>query len=580
MNFGITAAKYTAAFENLTGETFEDSQVFKLNKEATVDVIDYLDGEDNLDDMQKALKLQDKASSEIAIFVENTAELEAIVLENEKKILDGSATPQDVVNANEALATACALFGFDKPIVCGFEDIGNDTIKALKVANEGIGDTIAKGFTAVIDFFKKFFGGIWKFIKGLFGMGEQDTEAASKKVEQAKVIVEENKNEPIEPAKVNIEKTEIVTAVKGKNNEEAKKLIQDAHAEIKQNRDNEHNEKVANITNSSISRVEDMTIESLRICDVLLNTLKRHTIITSNDSNNVGMANLIKEAIKQAKDADSPSLFGEVCKSNISILKGISDSMCHLAKISDLTIEEASVEFEKSSHNYNKGFDYVENIAKHEAGYYGVGGKLDFLDGIKQEFDGKNVSCFSCLVVPVRNSQYNAGDAAKFKKITDFNFQVGFNMPITYVVTSGHEIKTVTKVAMFRKEIDINYNLLGTFEEFINYSWLNVNHSLANVDELIKESKSNNKKLKEIFNSAMLEAKSIVDKIELDLAPGKVKNNIVNSNHLLSSVKSMASALVNSSRIYADEKHLYTIASLLKELIEYKAKLGKFDAKK
>ena len=26
MNFGITAAKYVAAFENLTGETFEDSK--------------------------------------------------------------------------------------------------------------------------------------------------------------------------------------------------------------------------------------------------------------------------------------------------------------------------------------------------------------------------------------------------------------------------------------------------------------------------------------------------------------------------------------------------------------------------
>ena len=180
MIFGITAAKYTAAFENLTGETFEDSQVFKLNKEATVDVIDYLDGEDNLDDMQKALKLQDKASSEIAIFVENTAELEAIVLENEKKILDGSATPQDVVNANEALASACALFGFDKPIVCGFEDIGNDPIKALKVANEGIGDSISKGFDAVIKFFKKLFAGLWNFIKGLFGYEEKKIENLEK----------------------------------------------------------------------------------------------------------------------------------------------------------------------------------------------------------------------------------------------------------------------------------------------------------------------------------------------------------------------------------------------------------------
>lgn len=173
MNFGITAAKYTAAFENLTGETFEDSQVFKLNKEATVDVIDYLDGQDNLDDMQKALKLQDKASSEIAIFVENTQELEAIVLENEKKILDGSATPQDVVNANEALTTACALFGFDKPVTAGFEAIGNDPVESLKIANEGLGDTISKGFTAVIDWFKKFFAGIWKFIKGLFGSTEE-----------------------------------------------------------------------------------------------------------------------------------------------------------------------------------------------------------------------------------------------------------------------------------------------------------------------------------------------------------------------------------------------------------------------
>lgn len=180
MNFGITAAKYTAAFENLTGETFEDSQVFKLNKEATVDVIDYLDGQDNLDDMQKALKLQDKASSEIAIFVENTAELEAIVLENEKKILDGSATSQDVVNANEALASACALFGFDKPIVCGFEDIGNDPVKALKVANEGLGDSISKGFDAVIKFFKKLFAGIWNFIKGLFGYEEKKIENLEK----------------------------------------------------------------------------------------------------------------------------------------------------------------------------------------------------------------------------------------------------------------------------------------------------------------------------------------------------------------------------------------------------------------
>ena len=183
MNFGITAAKYTAAFENLTGETFEDSQVFKLNKEATVDVIDYLDGQDNLDDMQKALKLQDKASSEIAIFVENTSELEAIVLENEKKILDGSATPQDVVNANEALATVCALFGFDKPVTAGFEAIGNDPVESLKIANEGLGDTIAKGFTAIIDFFKKLFTGIWKFIKGLFGQNDEKNEQATKNLE-------------------------------------------------------------------------------------------------------------------------------------------------------------------------------------------------------------------------------------------------------------------------------------------------------------------------------------------------------------------------------------------------------------
>ena len=341
MNFGITAAKYTAAFENLTGETFEDSQVFKLNKEATVDVIDYLDGEDNLDDMQKALKLQDKASSEIAIFVENTSELEAIVLENEKKILDGSATPQDVVNANEALTTACALFGFDKPVTAGFEAIGNDPIESLKIANEGLGDTIANGFKAVIEWFKKFFAGIWKFIKGLFGSTEEKTTMAVENIAKTEEVLKE------------------ANANKQKINSEMKTRVKYKEGRVKGKKRSSGNE---DLTISNESDVEEEI--SVKLDDVLTSIKKIGVFIfDKNQSLDGVLSNMNK--LKHVPEM-SKGMISEV-ESSIATMKKQYDQVIMEAKT--MTPEEILAKVVSDAREVASGEDLVKYFNEQLRGY-------------------------------------------------------------------------------------------------------------------------------------------------------------------------------------------------------------------
>lgn len=311
--------KYNVAFENLTGETVDGTQVFKLNKEATVDVIDYLDGQDNLDDMQKALKLQDKAVAEITIIVENTEELEDIIKANEAKILDGTATPQDVMVANEALSDACALFGFDKPTVAGFEAMGDNPVESLKIANEGIGDTIANGFKAVIEWFKKFFTGIWKFIKGIFVKEEQIDKQVTENISNIKEA-ESNINQT-EVIKVieEIKTSALANEINNKTIVEVKEIINKESTEEVKNDTGSHKVLLSNTVNlmQALKVLGDPNDKSMKFSDLFKHFTKyvsgvtmfaeaEHFWLTGNNYNNTKiLPGLLSEAMGEGKDVDS-----------------------------------------------------------------------------------------------------------------------------------------------------------------------------------------------------------------------------------------------------------------------------------
>ena len=182
------------SLENLTGETIEGSENV-INAGAVVDVIDYIESGDNINEMQQAALLQTKASEELGLIIETTEQLEDFIAEKTEQLENGVVTGDDVIVANEALAQACALYGLEKPIVCSFEDIGQDPKQALKVTLEGIGDAIANGFKAIIEWFKKLFAGIWKFLKGLFGNSKDKSEKISEASNELKVEVTEVKKD-------------------------------------------------------------------------------------------------------------------------------------------------------------------------------------------------------------------------------------------------------------------------------------------------------------------------------------------------------------------------------------------------
>ena len=190
------------AFENLTGDSVEEQVVIVETTPATVDVLDYVDQNDNQDQMNKAIALRTFAMNELTTIIEATNTLIDVVESNNTKIEEGNVRAQDVIVANEALAQACALFGIAKPTTFSFESTRQDPVGMLKAANEDIGDTISKGFSAVIKFFKDLFAGIWKFIKGLFVKEEAKVEEIKKTTEviakNQPALDEATKRKPIE----------------------------------------------------------------------------------------------------------------------------------------------------------------------------------------------------------------------------------------------------------------------------------------------------------------------------------------------------------------------------------------------
>ena len=213
------------SFEDVTGDSIEGSENV-INAGAVVDVIDYIEGEDNTNEMQQAALLASKASEELGIFTETNDQLEQFVAEKTELLENGVITGDDVMAANEALAQACALYGIEKPAVCSFEAIGQDPKQALKVALEGIGETISKGFDAIIQFFKKFFAGIWNFIKGLFGSEEAKQKEIENKVNEVINIVNNDlKTKTFKTARATVKNSLSFKKLENKNIEEALEIV-------------------------------------------------------------------------------------------------------------------------------------------------------------------------------------------------------------------------------------------------------------------------------------------------------------------------------------------------------------------
>ena len=228
--FNKKLERLQAAFENLT-EGVEEQEVIINNIPTTVDVIDYIDQDDNLYEINKAVTLQTLAMNELSSIINNVDSLSKVVESNNNKIEEGNVRAQDVLIANEALSRACVIFGYEKPIVCSFESIGQNPLEALRVTNEGIGETISKGFEAIIKFFKNLFIGIWNFIKGIFK--DEKLEQAKKNNEEAAKWLENYNKEKEDISKMLSDAKIEINIDNVSNIEEAKKIIEENTPEHK-----------------------------------------------------------------------------------------------------------------------------------------------------------------------------------------------------------------------------------------------------------------------------------------------------------------------------------------------------------
>lgn len=159
--------KYRASFEDVTNE-FEGV----VKEETGLDVDTVINGLDNDIELMEAgkeyISNKDRISEALSV-VDNLQELKEA---NDKLIESGEVTGDDVLASQEALMQAGALLGLDIQSI-SFESISIDPKQALVISNEGIIESIDKGITAVIKFFKDLFSSIWKFITGLFGKTEK-----------------------------------------------------------------------------------------------------------------------------------------------------------------------------------------------------------------------------------------------------------------------------------------------------------------------------------------------------------------------------------------------------------------------